>query len=304
MLDVSLLSESPAGGRVFRARTQDGHTVELVDATRPAERDRRRVFGVSTLLGCPVKCTICDAGGAYLGRLTAPELLEQLDFLVKDAFPDGRVTVAELAIELTRMGEPTFNDAVLDLLEALPGRWGAARVRPLVSTVGPAGVERWLERLLEVKARRFSPGDLLLQYSLHTTDEVARGKIVPVKRLSFATLADFGRRFVATGDAKVLLSFPATQELPLEPAALRVRFPPEVFAVKLTALNPSAVAAAQGFTGVVQGSGAPPIAQALRDAGFEVTVGDGGELDDPTGCGRYFSRELAPKIPRRTLVRD
>jgi 23S rRNA (adenine2503-C2)-methyltransferase len=251
-----------------------------------------------------VKCTICDAGGGYLGKLTAPELLEQLDWLVKDAFPDGRVTVPELAVELTRMGEPTFNDAVLDVLEALPGRFGDARVRPLVSTVGPAGVEAWLERLLEVKARRYAPGDLLLQLSLHTTDEVERVKIVPIKRLSFAFLAAYGRRFVGKGDAKVLLSFPATQQLPLDPRVLKATFSPDVFAVKLTALNASTVAAQKGFTGVVHGEEEPPIAAKLRAEGYDVTVGDGGELDDPTGCGRYFSRELAPKIPRRTHVRD
>lgn len=303
MLDATLLSESPGGGRVFRAKTRDGHVIELVDSTPPAERSRRRVFGISTLLGCPVRCSICDAGGGYMGRLTAEEMLAELDFLVHDAFPEGVSGVEELCIELTRMGEPSFNADVLEVLAALPGRYGPVRVVPTLSSVGPARCEWFFEKLLEVKAKAYPPGDFVMQLSLHTTDEAQRKQVVPVKCLPYAWLAAWGRRFVGPKDRKVVLAFPATSALPVEPAALARTFPPDVFAVKLTRLNPSEAALQHGLSGLPSAEALEALATAFRAQGYDVELAGPELLEDPTGCGRYYSMGQSPEFPRRTHVR-
>lgn len=322
LLSVGREGES-GGGRVYRARTHDGHAVELVDATPATDRERKRVFGLSTLVGCPVRCAVCDAGGGYLGRLTAAELLGQLDFLMRETVPEGTAVPEEVHVELTRMGEPSFNRGVLEFLAALPGRYGPTRIMPLLSSVGPARTESFFEALLELKRRRYTHGDLRLQFSLYTTDEVLRRTMVPVKCLSFAELAEWGRRYVevtparsvepseptapfarASLDPKVLLNFPLTRELPVDVGVLRRCFEPMAFEVKLSPLNASGAAAGSGFTCLTEEPGkVEALAGAMRAAGYAVVLGDGRGPADPAGCGWFLSGALGLHVARRTLHR-
>ena len=77
---------------VFMADMGGGRMIEFVEALQPPySRDERWILMVSTLYGCPVKCLICDAGGSYQGRLTAEEILRQIDHMVHRWYPDGHV---------------------------------------------------------------------------------------------------------------------------------------------------------------------------------------------------------------------
>jgi 23S rRNA (adenine2503-C2)-methyltransferase len=106
---------------VYMAEFGPGKAIELVEAVQPPlPREKKWVLMVSTLFGCPVACQICDAGGSYQGKLSAEEILAQIDFMVSLRFPDGKVPVENFKIQFARMGEPAFNLAVLDVLEALP----------------------------------------------------------------------------------------------------------------------------------------------------------------------------------------
>jgi 23S rRNA (adenine2503-C2)-methyltransferase len=293
-------------GLVFRVRTGDGHAIEVVDATRQRERSLRRVFGLSTLLGCPVKCAVCDAGGGYLGRLTLAELHAQLDALVAHTFAGGVPDVPELRVELTRMGEPAFNDDVVPFLASLPGRYGDTRVTALVSTVGPARTETFLAHLSALKENRWAAGGLSLQLSLFTTDEGLRRKMVPIRTLDFTQLADAGRRFFSAGTAreKVWLNVPATRELPVDAQALAQRFAPDCFAVKLSPLSLTEASARAGFTDLTEDpQRTAALVESLEREGFEVLQSDVALKQDPTSCGRFTSSGLSPSQPRRTLGR-
>ena len=60
--------------------------VEFVESVQPPiPRDKKWVLIVSTLYGCPVGCKMCDAGGEYKGKLTADEILHEIDYLVRNA---------------------------------------------------------------------------------------------------------------------------------------------------------------------------------------------------------------------------
>lgn len=313
-------AEGAEGPRLFRARTDDGHVVELVDATPPHERSWRRVFGLSTLVGCPVRCTVCDAGGEYRGRLTAAELAEQLDALVRVSVPEGLSSLKAVRVELTRMGEPSFNDGVLHFLARLPADLGAAGVATsaLLSSVGPAGVDEFFERLIVVKQRFYARGALTLQWSLYTTDEVARRRVVPVRCMDFARLAQLGERLAragsaveprgssgADGDPRVLLHFPLVAGLPIDAAALASRFDPAHFRVKLSGLTPTRAVARSGYDAVreEQAGAKTELRAALVAAGFEVIETETSTSDDPAACGRYFSTGLGAPEPRRALER-
>lgn len=279
--------DSP-GARLFRGRTHDGHVVEFLDASTAT----RRVFVLSTLVGCPVRCAVCDAGGGYKGRLTRDELFAQVD-----ALAEGLPPAPEVMVELTRMGEPAFNAAVLGFLERLPRHLAPARARALVSTVAPAGADAFFEALLDVKARAWAPGTLTLQVSLFSTDEALRRTVVPVKVWPFAAIAAYARRFVVDGE-RVTLNVPDAG-LPVDVAHLAASFPPELFRVKLSALTPTD-AAMRFPPGAARDDEA--LAQALAAHGFEVEREAPADAADAR-CGSFLSAGLGPSTPRRTLVR-
>lgn len=285
-----------AGARLFRGRTHDGHVIEFLDATKADEQSRRRVFVLSTLVGCPVRCAVCDAGGGYRGRLTVDELFAQVDALAQDAFGGGAPTVPEVRVELTRMGEPAFNPAVLAFLDALPARLSPARARVLLSTVAPAGADAFFEALLAVKARRYPAGALELQVSLFSSDEARRRAVVPVKTWSFEAVAAWAGRVVAPGE-RVVLNVPATS-LPLDAAHLASVFPPSCFRVKLSPLTPTRAALDSGL-GAAPHDGA--FARALEAFGFDVERDEAPAED--AACGTWRSPGLSRPTPRRTLRR-
>jgi 23S rRNA (adenine2503-C2)-methyltransferase len=297
--------------RIFIAQTRDGHRFEFVDAgPRILPQGEPWVLVLSTLIGCPVRCRMCDAGGGYEGRLTTRELLGQVHHLVRRRFPEGLPEGQPVEVHLTRMGEPAFNEAVLEALSALPKALPSAAVTPLVSTVAPASTRAWFEALLELKQQAFADGRFQLQFSMHSTDEDARRRLVPVRCWTFDEMADYGRRFHAPGDRKVQLSFAPAQGVPVDPRALRGVFDPGRFGVKLTSLNPTSTSRRSGLVSLLEGSqpaSAEAIAAGFRQEGFEVLVslGEGPADELGSSCGMSLAGErLAVPRPRRTLGRS
>ena len=123
------------------------HQVEFVESVQPPHpREEKWVLIVSSLYGCPVGCLICDAGGGYKGRMSKDAILEQIDYMVTRRYPDRRLPQKKFKIQFARMGEPAFNTAVLDVLEALPMRYDAPGLRPAGSTVAPNGTDAFFTR--------------------------------------------------------------------------------------------------------------------------------------------------------------
>jgi len=282
--------------RVFVAELADGSRIEFVESVQPpVPRDEKWVLIVSTLKGCPVGCPICDAGRSYAGRLSEQEILAQIEYLVERRYPDGRVPVPKLKIQFARMGEPSFNPAVLAVLGRLPERFDAPGLLPSISTVAPAGRDQFFEELRIIKDRYYGAGRFQMQISVHTTDEMARRKLVPVRSLDLAEMAALGDRFFAPGDRKVTLNFAAVRGMPVEPSVLAPLFSPERFLIKLTPVNPTRSALRSGATSLID----PADEEANRAcaARFETlgydTIVSVGELEENaigSNCGMYITR--------------
>jgi len=175
--------------------------IEFVESVQPpTPRDRKWVVIISTLFGCPVGCAMCDAGSHYAGKLSANEMLAQIDHCVDRRYVDRRVPCRQFKIQFARMGEPAFNPAVLDVLETLPPRYDAPGLMPSISTIAPASCEVFFDRLIEIKKRLYAAGRFQMQFSIHSTDAKARDRLMPVKKWSFARMASFGERFIDLGD--------------------------------------------------------------------------------------------------------
>jgi 23S rRNA (adenine2503-C2)-methyltransferase len=292
-MTVITVRSDPQLASVHLKTFADGSSVEMVESIQPpVPREEKWVLIVSTLKGCPVACPMCDAGGVFGGKLSAAEILEQIDYLIVERFPDRAVPIAKLKVQFARMGEPAYNDAVLEVLRELPRRYDAPGLMPCVSSVAPRGRERFFTELRTLKNELYPQGRFQLQFSVHTTDDQARRTLVPASTWSLEEMGRYGQRFVAPGDRRVTLNFAPVRGLPLDPIRLRRVCSPDTFLVKLTPLNPTRAAASARLVGLIDPA-APcaceEIAARFRAVGYDtlVSIGELRENDIGSNCGMY-----------------
>jgi 23S rRNA (adenine2503-C2)-methyltransferase len=281
---------------VHLAEFADGRRVEFVESLQPPlTREEKWVLIVSTLAGCPVGCPMCDAGRSFGGRLTAEQILAQIIHAVRSRYSDGRVPAKKFKIQFARMGEPALNPAVLEVLEALPGLFDAPGLLPSLSTVAPRGCEGFFDRLLDLKERRYGGGRFQLQFSIHSTDGMARDRLIPVRKWDFHAIAAFGARWRKGGDQKITLNFALARRVPVDPQVLLEHFDPETFLVKVTPLNPTYGAAghrlASAFDPHHPSAAAPLVEQFVR-AGYRtiLSIGETEENLIGSNCGQFLER--------------
>jgi 23S rRNA (adenine2503-C2)-methyltransferase len=288
---------------VYIVETSPGHLVECVEAVQPPlPREKKWVLLVSTMFGCPIGCLMCDAGGYYHGKPTKEEILAQVDFLVEKRFPDGHIPSEQFKIQFARMGEPSLNLQVLDVLQELPQRYHAPGLMPSISTVAPAGTERFFNRLLEIKRAHYGGGRFQFQVSLHTTDISLRDQFIPVKKWSFSQIGAYGERFYAAGDRKITLNFALARGMPVDPQILLRFFDPDRFLIKITPLNPTYRARENDLVSYIDPLSAEQkyeIVQALQDSGYQVilSIGETEENYIGSNCGQYLRRHLSAEEP-------
>ncbi len=280
---------------VYIAEISGGALVEFVESVQPPiPRDEKWVLIVSTLLGCPAGCRFCDAGGTYSGKVSAEDMLAQIDYMVRSRYPDGAVPAARFKVQFARMGEPALNDAVLEVLERLPFLYDAPGLIPAVSTIAPAGTEGFFERLLRVKKDLYRER-FQLQFSIHTTDSEKRDWLIPPRKWNFHEIASYGERFFDPGGRKITLNFALAEGMPVDAAVLLDHFSPEIFLVKMTPVNPTCRAGRNGLnSGLDPGGRGYDVARSLEEAGYEVIVSIG-ELEENrigSNCGQYIGSYL------------
>jgi len=277
------------------AELEDGALIECVESVQPpVPREKKWVLIVSTLKGCPIDCPICDAGGHYRGRLSAEEILSQVEFLVRRRYPTGRVRIPKLKVQFARMGDPALNEAVLEVLTTLPQHLDLPGLMPCISTVAPAGREAFFERLIDIKRRHYSDGRFQMQFSLHTTDDAARRRLIPARTWGLSQIAAYGGRFHESGDRKITLNFAPAVGLPLDPGALVARFSPEIFLIKLTPINPTQSAMRSGLQSAVDPlnpARCRELADHFRRAGYDTLLSIGEQQENQIGsnCGMFVS---------------
>ncbi len=296
-------TENPDLATVYMADMGEGRLIEFVEACQPPYRRQERwILMVSTLYGCPVRCLFCDAGGQYRGRLTAEEILAQIDYMIREWFPSGEVPAEKFKIQFARMGEPALNPAVLDALEELPRRYRTRHLMPSISTIAPHGRESFFERLLDIKNRLYSGGRFQFQFSVHTTDWSLRQRLIPVRTWDLARMAQYGDRFYQAGDRKITLNFALAAQAPVEADVLRRYFDPQRYFIKLTQLNPTVRATMNRLTSRIdpyRPESAQTVVDALTQAGYEVLVSIGEVEENAVGsnCGQYVLTYLESRMP-------
>jgi len=281
---------------VASIRGNNKQLVEFVESVQPPiPRDEKWVLIVSTLFGCPVGCKMCDAGGEFNGKLTADEILSEIDFLVRKRFIDGKIPIPKFKIQFARMGDPALNPDVLTVLERLPQIYDAPGLLPSISTIAPKNSQDFLEKLLDIKNRFYKNGKFQLQFSMHTTDANKRDELIPISKMNFQEIADYGTRFFNEGDKKITLNFAMSKGYPVDVNIVRQYFDPSKFIIKLTPINPTEKAICNELISEIDpynpGS-ADRIVKEFKDKGYEVilSIGEVEENKIGSNCGQYVTR--------------
>ena len=281
---------------VYIAQNSAGKMVEFVESVQPPlSIEEKWVLVVSTLYGCPVDCAFCDAGGSYKGRLTASEILFQIDYPVRLRFPDGIIGTKKFKVQFSRMGEPSFNPAVLDVLEKLPSLYTWQEFIPSISTIAPQGTDKFFDRLLKIKKELY-PTTFQFQFSLHSTSVKQRDRLIPVRKWDFRHLARYGEKFYSEGGKKITLNFAVSAESIIEEKVLLKYFSPDLFLIKLTPVNPTFKARKHKFESQLYKTDqfADHLPDRIREAGYEtiVSIGELEENQIGSNCGQYLQAYL------------
>ncbi|MEW5922550.1 MAG: radical SAM protein [Candidatus Zixiibacteriota bacterium] len=283
---------------VYMAEMRPECYIEFVESVQPPyPRNEKWVLIVSTLYGCPVRCRMCDAGGWYKGALSADDIFAQIDFLVKSRYPDKNIPASKFKIQFARMGEPSLNGKVLSVLEELPSRYNAPGLMPCLSTVAPFGTDMFFERLTDIKNRRYRDGKFQMQFSIHSTCEMTRDMIIPIKKWNLDKIAKYGTAFYHTGDRKVALNFALAENYPVSADVIAEKFDPKIFMAKFTPVNPTINAEINGIVNLVNDNNRRKIDNLLNELnkfGFEVILSIG-ELEENrigSNCGQYIRRYI------------
>ncbi|MFO7890077.1 MAG: radical SAM protein [bacterium] len=278
--------------KVYVAKTGVNKIIEFVESVQPPiPRKIKWVLIVSTLYGCPVNCSICDAGGDYGGRISYEDILSQIDYLVMKRYPNRKVPVKKFKVQFARMGEPAFNENVLSVLRDLPEMYDAPGLIPCISTVAPTGCEKFFQDLLHLKKDMF-PEKFQLQFSLHSTDPDVRDRIIPVKKWNFRDISEYGEKFYDRGGKKITLNFAFSESIPVDINTLLALYPAKYFFIKVTPVNPTKTALDNGFDMKFPFQRAEKFIQKLKKYGYEsmLSIGELEENKIGSNCGMYASK--------------
>ncbi len=288
---------------VIRFRGDDGKSVECVDGLAPPlTRQQKWIINISTQFGCPVGCPFCDAAFAYHGNPTADELLAQVRWGLDRHPAELRNTCEKLKVHFARMGEPSLNPSCLEAAEELPNIIPTKGLWCCMATVAPTGRDGFFQQLYNLKERLYR-GRFQLQFSVQSTNEQDRNRLIPMSHWSLNELAEFGKNFHEPGDRKVVLNFALAHDVEFDPEVIVDTFDPAHFAAKLTPVNPTARGAEQGFQTVLRSEHEKTIqaaCDALTERDFDVVLSIGDEREDEVGsnCGQ------AVRVERETSVRQ
>jgi len=281
---------------VASIRNNKEYLVEFVESIQPPlPREKKWVLIVSTLFGCPVGCKMCDAGGDYRGKLTTNEILSEIDYMVSKRFPDRNIPIPKFKIQFARMGDPALNINTLGVLRQLPSIYNAPGLLPSISTVAPKKSEKFFNELLEIKNQYYMNGKFQLQFSVHTTDNKKRDELIPIPKMSFREIADYGNKFFINGDKKITLNFAMCKGYPVDVKIVRTYFSPDKFIIKLTPINPTERAICNELISEIDAynpSSADQIVRDFQSQGYDVilSIGEVEENKIGSNCGQFVTR--------------
>ena len=263
-------------------------------ANTTVDLSKKWVATISTQKGCPMKCKFCDVPKfGYHGNVSEEDLAYQVATIIKNE--SVRYT-DRFNVHYARMGEPTWNEAVLDFSYALKDivkdcGLRAKTVHPVVSTMLP-NVNKKLYSFIQewcfIKNEVYK-GEAGLQFSINSTDDEQRRNLFSGRSCTLTTIAKLADDLPMPIGRKYTLNFPVTNQTILDAKKLSVLFDKEKFIVKITPIHETNSAIQNGFevSGYADYDVYRKFEQPLLEEGWNVIVfvPSKEEDDDRITCG-------------------
>lgn len=265
--------------------------------SKPAEE--KLVFIISTLYGCPVKCSFCDASLEYRGKISHGDLIRQYEVLLeRSESPDN---FKKFKIQFSRMGEPAYNR---DVLEAIRTILDNNRYNPVISlsTIAPLYTDIFFQDLKILLGQYGSRHDFQIQFSIHSTDKQQRDLLIPAKKMSFMHLGKIGSALRQYMRRKITLNFALHSKSIIDADKLLAYFDPDIFILKFTPVNPTASSRMSNIDSTSDSNrwkAFTHIIEECSEAGYETieSIGDFRENAVHSNCGQYvFASEVRRKV--------
>lgn len=245
--------------------------------------EEKWVITISTQYGCSMRCSFCDVPKVGPGKnATFNDLIGQVLTGVQ-LHPEVKTT-NRLNVHFARMGEPTFNPAVLDACKWLKDHIDPEyKCHPVVSTMMPRKNE-WLKTFIHTWMRiknRVYNGNAGLQLSINSTSEVERGCMFAGNACTLEGISRIMYGIVPTG-RKITLNF-AVAEYEINPEVLLKYFSPEFYVIKLTPMHKTTTAKENSIETLGDYTTYYPYRdheEILRKAGYDVLVFIASEEED------------------------
>jgi len=261
------------------------------------------VLTISSQYGCSMNCNFCDVPKVGPGKnATFHDLCGMiLTVITQPGVPD---CTKRLNIHFARMGEPSWNSAVLDC-----GKWIAEHLgdshnpHPVVSTMMPRRNE-WLKVFIHAWMRiknRVYRGNAGLQISINSTDEKERDAMFSGNACTLAEIAGVMQGIIPVG-RKITLNF-AVAGYTVDCEKLARLFSPEIYIVKLTPMHKTETATQNGIETAGDYTQPEPyeeLESRFQKAGFETLVFIASKEEDESRitCGNAI---LAGNMPVNSL---
>lgn len=280
--------------------------IEHVEHQEMLPLTEKWVITISTQYGCSMGCKFCDVPKVGKGiNATYNDLKNQI--ITGLSLHPEVTSTKRLNIHYARMGEPTWNQSVLDftrnMRKELYPYIGRSLIHPVVSTMLPKNnryLNEYLNEWMEIKNYDFR-GDAGLQFSINSTSDSERDEMFSGNSLSLAEISNIGKMLDMPKGRKVTLNF-AVAGYEVDAEKLRDLFSPEKFVVKLTPMHKTHAALENGIETDGDYTTMYPykyIEEDLKKVGFDVLVFIASEYEDlgRITCGNAILSGTMPECP-------
>jgi len=200
------------------------------------------VITISTQYGCSMGCKFCDVPKVGKGiNATLNDLANQV---IQGLLLHPEIThTKRLNIHYARMGEPTFNENVLNhahlLRKIVRPMIGDSLIHPVISTMMPRTNKKlmeFLETWCYIKNEVYK-GDAGLQFSINSTDDLQREEMFSGNALTLREVSEIGYWLPFPNGRKYALNFALADNYNIDAHKLSDLFDSRKFMVKITPLH-------------------------------------------------------------------
>lgn len=233
------------------------------------------VVTVSSQKGCPMKCNFCDCPKlGFHGNVSYAELVHEI---MSGIALSGLQKGQRLNVHFARMGEPTFNPAVIDASIAISKVVHCMfdEYHPVVSTMMPKAnkdLELFLKKWIEAGYQFGGEDGFGLQFSINTLNEDDRNEMFRNKSRSLEEIGKIINKLPKPLNRKFTLNFAVTSKSNLDPKLMEKYFDKEKCIVKITPIHETVEAVGSGYEIVTNFDVYEQFEKPLVDAGWDVIV--------------------------------